>query len=180
MSVSFIFPFRAISGLLCSCVVLFSSIAHATDISLALGHSADNTVTYRTALQFPWQQRWFDSDMGRLSGYWVAGYTYWDSEDAVNTHSFSASPVLTWEFGGANSMVQPFIDAGIGLAVFSRNKVEDRNLGSSVNFEDRLGFGIRINQRHTIGAQALHYSNAGISSNNAGIESYNIYYRFSF
>ena len=77
-------------------------------------------------------------------------------------------------------MVQPFIEAGIGLAVFSRNKVEDRNLGSSVNFEDRLGFGIRINQRHTIGAQALHYSNAGISSNNAGIESYNIYYRFSF
>ncbi|MBP7980196.1 MAG: acyloxyacyl hydrolase, partial [Tolumonas sp.] len=26
----------------------------------------------------------------------------------------------------------------------------------------------------------LHYSNAGISSDNAGIESYNIYYRFDF
>ncbi len=180
MSVSFVFPARMIAGLLCCCLVLPSASVHATDLSLALGHSADNTITYRTAIQFPWQQRWFDSDAGRLSGYWVVGYTYWESDNAANTHSLSASPVFTWEFGSANSVVQPFVEAGIGLAVFSRNKVENRELGSSVNFEDRLGLGIRINQRHTIGAQALHYSNAGISSHNAGIESYNIYYRFSF
>jgi lipid A 3-O-deacylase len=159
--------------------LLVSSASTATDISVALGHSADNTMTYRVGLQFPWQQSWFDSDIGRLSGYWTLGYTYWESDNTVNTHSLSASPVLTYEFGSANAVVQPFV-AGIGLAAFSRNKLEDRDLGSSVNFEDRFGVGIRFYQRHTIGIQALHYSNAGISSNNAGIESYNAYYRFNF
>ena len=171
---------RSATAMLGGLALLVSSASVATDISVALGHSADSTMTYRVGLQFPWQQSWFDSDIGRLSGYWTLGYTYWESDNTVNTHSLSASPVLTYEFGSANAVVQPFVEAGIGLAAFSRNKLEDRELGSSVNFEDRFGFGIRFYQRHTIGIQALHYSNAGISSNNAGIESYNAYYRFNF
>jgi lipid A 3-O-deacylase len=160
--------------------LMLSASSFAADLSVAVGHSADNTMTYRVGAQFPWQQRWFDSANGRLSGYWTAGYTYWESDHAVNTHSVSLSPVLTYEFGSANAAVLPFVEAGIGLAVFSRNKIEERELGSSVNFEDRLGIGVRFYQRHTIGIQALHYSNAGISSHNAGIESYNAYYRFNF
>jgi lipid A 3-O-deacylase len=160
--------------------LVFSFSSLATDLSVAIGHSADDTMTYRVGVQFPWQQRWFDSATGRLGGYWAAGYTYWESENAVNTHSISASPVLTYTFGSTNAAIQPFVEAGIGLAAFSRNKIENRELGSSANFEDRFGIGIRFYQRHTIGVQALHYSNAGMSSHNAGIESYNAYYRFNF
>lgn len=180
MSVISIIPGRSLTSLLGGIALFLSTASSAADISLALGHSGDNTMTYRAGIQFPWQQSWFDSDSGRLGGYWTVGYTYWDSKDKVNTHSLSASPVLTWEFGARGAEIQPFIEAGIGLAAFSRNKIEDRKLGSSVNFEDRFGFGVRLYQRHTIGAQALHYSNAGISSHNAGIESYNLYYRFDF
>lgn len=171
---------RSVIAVLGALTLLVNPASAATDISVALGHSANDTLTYRIGLQFPWQARWFDSDTGRLSGYCTLGYTYWESDNAVNTHSLSASPVLTYEFGAANATVQPFVEAGIGLAAFSRNKIEDRKLGSSVNFEDRFGFGIRFDQRHTIGIQALHYSNAGMSSHNAGIESYNMYYRFIF
>ncbi|MBB6056976.1 MAG: acyloxyacyl hydrolase [Gammaproteobacteria bacterium] len=171
---------RPLTSVLGGIALCLSTASMATDISLALGHSGDSTITYRAGIQFPWQQSWFDTDAGRLSGYWTVGYTYWDSKDMVNTHSLSASPVLTWEFGARGADVQPFLEAGIGLAAFSRNKIEDRELGSSVNFEDRFGVGVRLYQRHTIGAQALHYSNAGFSSHNAGIESYNLYYRFNF
>ena len=180
MSTAFTLHSRSFAATLSGLTLLLSATTSAADVSVALGHSADNTMTYRAGLQFPWQDHWFDSDFGRLGGYCTLGYTYWESDNAVNTHSLSASPVLTYEFGAANAAVQPFVEAGIGLAAFSRNKIEDRELGSSVNFEDRLGIGVRFYQRHTIGIQALHYSNAGLSSHNAGIESYNAYYRFNF
>ncbi len=180
MSITSVIPLRSVTTLLSGMAMFISAASPAADISLALGHSGDSTMTYRTGIQFPWQQSWFETEAGRLSGYWTVGYTYWDSKDKVNTHSLSASPVLTWEFAARGADIQPFIEAGIGLAAFSRNKIEDRELGSSVNFEDRFGFGIRFYQRHTIGAQALHYSNAGMNAHNAGIESYNVYYRFDF
>ncbi|WP_024872114.1 acyloxyacyl hydrolase [Tolumonas lignilytica] len=180
MSVTSVSPSQTIKPLLAGCLLLLSQLSHATDLSLALGHSANNTTTYRAALQFPWQQSWLNSDAGALSGYWAAGYTYWESKHTVNTHSLSASPVLVWEFATPDFAIRPFIEAGIGIAAFSRNKVENRQLGSCVNFEDRFGLGVRVYQRHVIGIQALHYSNAGLGVHNAGIESYNIYYRFSF
>lgn len=169
-----------IISLLPASLLLVAISSFATDLSLALGHSADNTMTYRAAVQMPWQQSWFASDAGRLGGYWTAGYTYWESKNAVNTHSLSVSPVLTWEFASADAQFQPFIEAGIGVAAFSRNKVENRQLGSCVNFEDRFGIGMHFSQSHTVGVQVLHYSNAGLGAHNAGIESYNIYYRFRF
>lgn len=156
------------------------SLTHAADLGFALGHSADKTMTYRFSVQQPWSTRWFDSESGRLTGYWTVSYTYWDSQHATNSHSFSASPVLTYEFGAADANCVPFVEAGIGFTWFSRDKVENRDLGSKSNFEDRLGVGVRLYNRHVIGAQALHYSNAGFSSKNAGIESFNIYYRYLF
>ena len=113
-------------------------------------------------------------------GYWTAAYTYWESKHTVNTHSLSASPVLTYEFGASDANCVPFIEAGIGVMWFSRDKVENRNLGSKFNFENRIGFGVRLYERHVVGVQALHYSNAGSNHHNDGIESYNINYRYLF
>ncbi len=154
--------------------------ANSADVGFALGHSANNTTTYRVSMQQPWDLSWFESNSGRLTGYWTTAYTYWDSKSAVNTHSFSASPVLTYEFAAGDASCVPFVEAGIGFMWFSRNKVENRNLGSKSNFENRIGLGVRLYGRHVMGVQALHYSNAGLSSHNEGIESYNIYYRYLF
>ena len=65
---------------------------------------------------------------------------------------------------------------GIGVAVFSRTKLEDNNIGQAFQFEDRLGFGLRFTGGHEVGIRATHYSNAGISSSNDGVESYSLHY----
>lgn len=172
---------KKIRWVLCLLSVMFPFYqAHSTDLGFALGHSADKTTTYRFSVQEPWDINWFESETGYLTGHWTGAYTYWESQNSVNTHSFSASPVLTYEFGQPNGDIVPFVEAGIGLMWFNRNKVEDRNLGSKTNLEDRIGVGVRLYEQHTIGIQALHYSNAGTNSNNAGIESYNLYYRYHF
>jgi lipid A 3-O-deacylase len=153
------------------------SALQAADLSVAVGQTGDSTMTYRLGAQFDFQQSWFASDVGRLTGYWDAAYTYWDGDKTASNHSLSLSPVFVYEFAGEH--FKPYIEAGIGIAAFSSTELEDNDLGSSFQFEDRIGFGVRFAGQE-VGVRALHYSNAGLKQPNDGAESYSLHYRMSF
>jgi len=153
------------------------SALQAADMSVAIGQTGDSTMTYRLGTQFDFDRSWFASDVGRLTGYWDAAYTYWEGDETASNHSLSLSPVFVYEFAGER--FKPYIEAGIGIAAFSSTELEDNDLGSSFQFEDRLGVGVRFADQE-IGVRALHYSNAGIKDPNDGVESYSLHYRLSF
>lgn len=152
--------------------------AQAAGVEFSVGHTGESTMTYRLGLQFDWDKSWLQSDVGRLTGYWSGAYTYWDGRKAPSNNSLSFSPVLVYEFDGAS--VKPYVEAGIGVAVFSRTRVEDQRLGTSVLFEDRIGVGLRFAGGHEIGIRAIHYSNAGFNDVNSGVESYALHYTMPF
>ena len=68
------------------------------------------------------------------------------------------------------------MELGVGVAFFSGTEIENNKLGSAFQFEDRLGVGVRFAGGHEVGIRATHYSNAGITSNNDGAESYALHY----
>jgi lipid A 3-O-deacylase len=149
----------------------------AMDLIVAIGQTDESTMTYRLGTQFDFQQSWFASDVGRLTGYWDAVYTYWDGDKTASNHSLSVSPVLVYEFAGER--FNPYVEVGIGIAAFSSTELADNDLGSSLQFEDRLGFGLRFADQE-VGVRVLHYSNAGLKKPNDGVESYSVHYRLSF
>lgn len=151
--------------------------AQAADVTFSIGQSGDSTMVYRVGTQFDFSSSWFQSDVGRLTGYWDAGYTYWEGDETASNHSISFAPVFVYEFAGET--VQPYIEAGIGVAAFSSTELEDNDLGSSFQFEDRIGVGLRFAGQE-VGIRALHYSNAGLKNPNDGVESYSLHYRLSF
>ncbi|MFJ4141213.1 acyloxyacyl hydrolase [Pseudomonas sp. NPDC089734] len=155
-----------------------SSLAQADGVEFSVGHTSESTMTYRLGVQFDWDKSWLKSDVGRLTGYWDGAYTYWDGDKSSSNNSLSFSPVLVYEFAGQS--VKPYIEAGIGVSVFSNTQVENNKLGSAFNFEDRIGFGLRFAGGHEIGIRATHYSNAGIKEPNDGIESYALHYKMPF
>ncbi|WP_415754745.1 acyloxyacyl hydrolase [Pseudomonas leptonychotis] len=163
----------AFAALACGSV----SAVQAMDMTVAIGQTGDSTMTYRLGTQFDFNQSWFASDVGRLTGYWDAAYTYWDGDKTASNHSLSFSPVFVYEFAGER--FKPYVEAGIGLAAFSSTELESNDLGSSFQFEDRLGFGVRFADQE-VGVRAMHYSNAGIKKPNDGVESYSLHYRLSF
>jgi lipid A 3-O-deacylase len=125
---------------------------------------------------FDWDKSWFESDTGRLTGYWDAGLTQWESgKRAGGRTSLSFAPVFVYEFK-TDSSVTPFIEAGVGVSLFSGTRVGDKKLGSSFNFEDRIGFGVKFSNQDKLGARIIHYSNAGIKEPNDGIESVALFY----
>ncbi|HSC84792.1 MAG TPA: acyloxyacyl hydrolase [Pseudomonas sp.] len=156
---------------------LASLSAQAVDFSVAAGQSGESTTVLRLGAQWDWDKSWMQSDVGRLTGYWDAGYTYWVGDDTASNNSISFSPVFVYEFAG--STVKPYIEGGIGVALFSSTELEGNDLGSSFQFEDRLGAGLRFSGQE-VGIRAVHYSNAGIEQPNDGVEAYTLHYRLSF
>ncbi|MEX6501731.1 acyloxyacyl hydrolase [Pseudomonas zhanjiangensis] len=151
--------------------------AQAADVTFAVGSTDESTMVYRLGIQSDFGRRWMDSSTGHLGGYWDTGYTYWEGDKTASNHSLSFSPVFVYEFGGGN--LRPYVEAGVGLAFFSSTELEGSKLGSSFQFEDRLGVGLRFADQE-IGLRAMHYSNAGLKEPNNGIESYTLHYRMSF
>ncbi|MBH3440279.1 MULTISPECIES: acyloxyacyl hydrolase [Pseudomonas] len=150
--------------------------AQAAEVSGAVGVTGQGDMTYRLGMGFDWNKSWWETSTGRLTGYWDAGYTYWEGADHYSSakHSLSFAPVFVYEFG--NGSVKPFIEAGIGVSVFSSTRVGEKDLGSAFNFEDRIGAGVKIGETQRVGIRATHYSNAGIKDPNDGIESYALFY----
>jgi len=154
-----------------------SYTAQAAGIEFGVGHTAESTITYRLGLKSDWGKSWMQSDTGRLTGYWDGAYTYWEGDKSSASNSLSFSPVFVYEFAGEK--INPYIEAGIGVALFSHTEIEGNRLGTAFQFEDRLGFGLRFAGGHEVGIRATHYSNAGISSTNDGVESYALHYTMS-
>lgn len=150
--------------------------AAAVDLTAAVGRTEKSTSTLRIGLQKDFQSRWWQSDVGALTGYWDAGYTFWQGDKRSDNHSLSFSPVLLYEFTA--DVFKPYIEAGIGVSLFENTRIESRRLGSSFQFEDRLGVGLRF-YNQALGVRAIHYSNAGLKSPNDGIEVYSLHYRVS-
>lgn len=151
--------------------------AQAADVSFSVGQTGDSTMVYRLGLQSNWDSSWWQTSVGRLTGYWDGAYTYWDGDQTASNHSLSLAPVFVYEFAGDS--VKPYIEAGIGVAAFSSTELESNELGSSFQFEDRIGFGLRFAGGHEIGVRAIHYFNAGIKQPNDGVESYSLHYRMA-
>jgi len=170
---------RSLSSL---CVAALFGLAavgpvQAADLAFAVGSTGESTLAYRLGLQCDFQRNFSESATGRFTGYWDTAYTYWQGDETASNHSLSLAPVFVYEFAGET--IKPYIEAGIGVAFFSDTELEDNKLGSSFQFEDRLGFGVRFNGQE-IGVRALHYSNAGLSSNNDGVENYSLHYAMTF
>ena len=151
-----------------------SFTVQAAGVEFGVGATSDSTMTYRLGMQFDWDKSWLQSDVGRVTGYWSGAYTYWEGDETSSNHSLSFSPVLVYEFAGQN--VKPYVELGVGVALFSNTELENNKLGSAFQFEDRFGFGLRFAGGHEVGIRATHYSNAGLSSPNDGAESYALHY----
>lgn len=154
---------------------LVSTEAKSAEATAAIGATSQGGLTARAALAQEWDRSWAESDTGKITGYWDLGYTYWEAgEKAGARHSISFSPVFVYEFAG--SRFKPFLEIGVGVAMFSGTTTGDQTLGSSFNFEDRLGAGMKIDEMQKVGVRVIHYSNAGIKEPNDGIESYSVFY----
>jgi hypothetical protein len=102
--------------------------------------------------------------------YFDAGFShFWVNHSSHQTiNIYSAAPIIHYTFKQRGPLT-PYLELSIGLAYLNHTHLEYRNLGMHFAFQDRLGIGALLSEHVSIGLHAIHYSNARLSSHNAGI-----------
>lgn len=66
--------------------------------------------------------------------------------------------------------VRPFVEAGLGVALFSDVSLGTKRFSTHLQFSEHFGLGVEFAGRWFAGWQFSHYSNAGIDEPNDGID----------
>lgn len=126
--------------------------------------------------------RWHpESDMGLLAGtnfshYYQLGLNYWQSldtngQEGVN-NVLEFIPVFRYSF--AEEEWLSFIETSVGVSVFARTEMDDRQFSTNFQFANGLAVGGFINTKTSWAIQLQHYSNNSIRLPNNGINWYNL------
>ncbi|MEM1435257.1 MAG: acyloxyacyl hydrolase [Pseudomonadota bacterium] len=144
--------------------------------------------SYRLSLQRHWNRSFWQTRRFHFNLFWDTGVTLLDARDVLRGPAdtgaeqlwiLGTSPVLRWQFQAlGQSTITPFLEAGVGLAVLSDDKLRSGNnralrLGTRWQFEDRVAIGIRFGrqQRWELAWRLMHHSNLNAADDNAGLDS---------
>jgi len=163
-------------------IVVFFTKANANDeqygISVNMGISNDIEI-YRIGVQKPFDGSIFEFENFTIEGFHELGFNYWMGE-RNNIHALSYSPVFKFlPTYYQYKKYQPYIDLGIGIALASDTKIDNRNLSSAFLFEDRISLGL-THDVWDFYFRYMHYSNAGLQTPNEGIDIYLLGFNYSF
>jgi lipid A 3-O-deacylase len=97
---------------------------------------------------------------------------FWDNHSSHNnaTNIYAIAPVIRYLFD-QYYLLTPYFELSIGVGYLTQTHFAQRNLGMHFTFQDQLGLGLAFGkeQQISMGAHALHYSNASLSRHNGGI-----------
>lgn len=146
----------------------FSISAEEKDYSISadIGRANGNIDGYRLGLQKEFTD-WLHGHDIPLSGYIEGSLNYWESSDD-ESYAIAISPVFVLPLCDSCNYT-PYIEAGIGIAFISEKKIDDRDLSSSFQFENRVGVGIKTKEID-FHVRYIHYSNGSTSQPNDGLD----------
>lgn len=134
--------------------------------SIDVGESNDGINIYRFGLQREFTD-WLKNKGIPLSGYFESSINYWKSSEN-EIYGIAFSPVFFVPLCDSCKYI-PYVEAGVGLSFISKKMIKNKNMSSLFQFEDRIGFGIKIgNIDYHI--RYMHYSNANIVKPNDGVD----------
>jgi len=152
-----------------SCLLNAQNSGYKYAVTINYGESKNDTDIYRLTLQKNFDSRWFESDLGYLSGYYELSANYWRAKNRDTNIGVALSPVFAYYFNLNNTTIKPYLEAGIGASLFSKTRIDNKNISSAYQFEDRAGLGI-LTKDWNIETRYMHYSNANIKEPNDGMD----------
>jgi lipid A 3-O-deacylase len=143
------------------------------DLRVGMGKSVKGIKTYRLAYNRIITPDLLETSFGNLSTYFSAGTTFFDLENK-NIAGLTFSPLFDFQIKNYHHSVTPYLEFGIGIGLFSHNKIFEGKISTAFQFEDRFGFGIKFDKdgKKYLTLNFIHYSNGGIKKPNEGISTF--------
>lgn len=138
----------------------------------------------RIAVQWDWSRQWFKGSDWHLGGYWDLSLGQWHDGSVApgqndNITDIGFTPVFRIQ---SNSLVGPYVEAGIGVHLFSRSQIADKRMSTLFQFGDHIGLGYRFGAKSAfdLGYRFQHHSNASIKRPNPGINFHQVRLQYHF
>ncbi len=168
------------------CVLFLSHAAQAIDgVAVEVGNG-DYTNTVRAAALWKFEQSWFNEGDWHVTGFWEANVGQWKGRSSVGGNQtitdVGLTPVLRLEQKNPGAFA-PYLEGGIGAHFISPTYIyANRKFGSSFQFGDHLGFGMRFGgkQQFDVGYRYQHLSNGGLKAPNQGINIHQLHFSYFF
>jgi lipid A 3-O-deacylase len=168
------------AALAIAAVLSASSLAHAQVATLTAGSGADaQSLGVHISSNDPfWGKKFSDRWQGTLQVEAYIGNVDGKGSGGTSSVIVGASPIFRL------TMVDSplYAELGIGVNYFGNKRINaSKEMGAHFQFGDMLGVGVRLadDQAH-LGYRFIHYSNAGISSSNPGLDLHMIPLKVSF
>lgn len=85
-------------------------------------------------LKKSFSSKWFETDIGYLSGYFELSYNRWE-HDSDATNGVALSLVFAYYFGDASNFFKPYIEGGIGIAYIDDYHISGSNLSKIISLK---------------------------------------------
>ena len=162
---------------------MFADPATAVDGISLIGGTGEDARMGAIGLVWNWDKQWFKSGDWSLGGYWEADASYWkgDNPGGESITGIGLTPVF--RYGSDAGTFAPYVEAAVGVHVFSGVRINDnKKMGTAFEFGDHVGFGFRFGEglKYDLGYRFQHYSNAGISENNGGVNFHQLRLKYGF
>lgn len=157
-------------------VMFFSWSAYAVDsmvVELGSGFDDDDGVDIgRVGVTWDWDRTWFNAGSWHVTGQWEAGIGYWDASPGTTGNDsvteVSLTPVFRLVPRQLSKNGTPYIEGGAGIHLLSDDTIENKDIGTSLQFGPLIGLGVSF-EHFEIGYRLRHLSNAGLDDNNPGV-----------
>lgn len=150
------------------------------------GAGDDDAQRFGLAFTWDWNRKWFADGAWYLGGYWEVGGSYWDADPGrTGTDSLGeggAAAVFRLQPHNPIGAFMPFVEAGLGMHVFSETELQDKDFDINFSFAEHIGAGVRFGDasQWELGYRYQHLSNASIGDSNPGINYHLIRLAFRF
>lgn len=164
--------------------LLFSGNLYAVDTVFVEYGSGNTSDMARVGTGWDWDKQWFADGDWLVTGSWEAALGSWHGRSASggNVTDIGVTPVFRLQ-QKQPSGVAPYFEGAIGLHLISPAAINgNRNFGSSFQFGDHLGVGVRFGERRQfdLAYRYQHLSNGGIKRPNNGINFSQIRFAYHF
>ncbi|TDX23323.1 lipid A 3-O-deacylase [Modicisalibacter xianhensis] len=163
--------YRALLGsLLLGASLAMPALAEA-DLYVAVGKNNESQTSLKLELDREYSlAQWQPGLSLRLAG----GVLLLPGDEGDDNAALIVTPAFRYTF--ADTATQPFVEAGVGGALFMDTHYEGRNLSTAFQFEDRIAAGLHVG-RGEMALAFTHYSNADIKKPNNGLDMVTLGYR---
>ncbi len=142
-----------------------------------IGGGGEGSDNYRIAVSWQFMDRGIAGGAWQLKGALTANMSAMDSnvvggEEGGTLRDTGITPVWTLiSQRFANSLLEPFVEAGIGFHYLSEKEVGVKTFSTNFQFGDHIGLGVKFGpeRNYRLTYQFQHLSNGGIDAPNPGI-----------